>query len=44
MAYLSTRGYKTGFLVDGLTGLAETLCGKVASDFLEDAGIVPAGK
>ncbi len=43
MAYLQTRGYKTSFLVDGLTGLAETLRGNVASDFLEDAGIYPEG-
>ena len=44
MAYLRTKGYNARYLTDGLTGLAESLRGDTAKEFLEDAGILPAGK
>jgi rhodanese-related sulfurtransferase len=44
MAFLRSKGYNARYLTDGLTGLAENLRGDSAKDFLEDAGLVPAGK
>ncbi|QOX78324.1 rhodanese-like domain-containing protein [Trichlorobacter lovleyi] len=44
MAYLRTKGYNARYLTDGLTGLAENLRGDTAKEFMEDAGLVPAGK
>ncbi len=44
MAYLRTKGFNARYLTDGLTGLAETLRGDTAKEFLEDAGLLPAGK
>lgn len=44
MAYLRTKGYNARYLTDGLTGLAENLRGDTAKEFVEDAGLVPAGK
>lgn len=44
MAYLRTKGYNARYLTDGLIGLAENLRGDTAKDFLEDAGLAPAGK
>lgn len=44
MTYLRTKGYNARFLTDGLIGLAEALRGDVAAEFLEDAGILSAGK
>lgn len=44
MAYLRTKGYNARYLTDGLTGLAESLRGDSAKDFLEDAGLLPAAK
>ncbi len=39
MAYLRTKGYKAKYLTDDLIGLAESLRGDNAKDFLEDSGI-----
>lgn len=44
MAYLRTRGYNARYLTDGLIGLAENLRGDSARDFLDDAGLLPAGR
>ncbi|MCE1225983.1 MAG: rhodanese-like domain-containing protein [Geobacteraceae bacterium] len=44
MAYLRTKGYNARYLTDGLTGLAANLRGDTAKEFMEDAGLVPAGK
>lgn len=44
MAYLRTKGYNARYLTDGLTGLAENLRGDIAKEFMEDAGLFPAGK
>ncbi|MDD2500051.1 MAG: rhodanese-like domain-containing protein [Geobacter sp.] len=44
MAYLRTKGFNARYLTDGLTGLAENLRGDTAKEFLEDAGLAPAGK
>lgn len=39
MTYLRTKGYDARYLTDGLTGLAESLRGDEAKDFMEDIGI-----
>lgn len=44
MAYLRTKGYNARYLTDGLIGLAESLRGDTAKEFLEDAGLSPVGK
>ncbi len=44
MAYLRTKGYNARYLTDGLTGLAENLRGDTAADFMEELGLLPAGK
>ncbi|MGE0155633.1 MAG: rhodanese-like domain-containing protein [Geobacter sp.] len=44
MAYLRTKGYNARYLTDGLTGLAENLRGDAAADFMEELGLLPAGK
>lgn len=40
MTYLRTKGYNVKYLSDGLIGLAESLRGDNAADFLEDIGMV----
>lgn len=44
MAYLRTKGFHARYLTDGLTGLAETLRGDTAKEFLEDTGLLPPRK
>lgn len=44
MAYLRTKGFNARYLTDGLTGLAETLRGDTAKEFLEDTGLLPVRK
>lgn len=40
MAYLRTKGYKAKYLTDGLIGLAESLRGDNAKEFLEEVGMI----
>jgi rhodanese-related sulfurtransferase len=42
MAYLRSKGYNARYLTDGLTGLAETLRGDEARDFMEELAVAPA--
>jgi hypothetical protein len=42
MAYLRSRGYNARYLTDGLTGLAESLRGDEARDFMEELAATPA--